>query len=102
MRGFMSFKPLTKFGQVSEGDKIIIVDAAGKVTRGTARVVLNPGAETEEVIYNVSRNYYFIVHMFLAGESWAKSVLFKTVAPAQKETPCQSCNALDWSTNPEL
>lgn len=75
----MSYSKLTSCGQIHEGDKLIIVDGQGKVTKTTAKVVLHPNTNKEEIIYNKTGNKYFILSMYLNGSSWAKAVAYEPV-----------------------
>lgn len=75
----MSYSKLSAYGQIYQGDRLVIVDGQGKAMRRVARDVLNAGTDKEEVIINLSKNKYFIVSMYLKGESWAKAIAYEPV-----------------------
>ena len=65
---------ITKEGQLKKGDKITIV---GKSTSDDQHTTVKDVIEVngcEEIIINKKRNSYFITHMLVAGDSWAKQV----------------------------
>lgn len=68
-----TFKKLTGYGQINEGDSLVI-EYMGKRMCVTANVILQKGTDEEEVIYNRKRNFYFITSMVLAGTSNHKNV----------------------------
>lgn len=69
----LKFEPLTKAGQICEGDMLIFAfDSEPK--RFIAKEILCPGSECEEVIVNRKKNQYFITSMAIDGTSWAKDV----------------------------
>jgi hypothetical protein len=65
---------VTGEGQLSIGDKITIV---GKSTKDDQKVTVKDVIKVngcEEIIINKKRNCYFITHMLVAGDSWARQV----------------------------
>lgn len=68
-------QPITDFGQVKEGDVLIIEKQNGCKHVVQAKVVINEGSEREEVVICKSKNDYFIMALMLEGKSWVKSVL---------------------------
>lgn len=69
----MKLIELTGYGQVSAGDVLLIQRRNEFVAPVTVKDVLNKGTDKEEIILSKSKNIYFIVSMFLAGESWCKA-----------------------------
>ncbi len=72
----MQIEPLTRVGQVQEGDILLLEDAKGRVLRVNAQEVIRPGvvddSNGEEIVFNRRRNDYFITALYLAGKSWVK------------------------------
>ncbi len=67
-------KELTAEGQLSIGDKIIIVGKSSSDSQETTvKDVINVNGQ-EEIIINKKKNRYFITNMYLAGISWAKHI----------------------------
>lgn len=64
-------EPLTSAGQVNVGDTLIIDDGK-EVKSHTAKIVINAGTEKEEIVLRKKKNLYFIISMYLSGQSWAK------------------------------
>lgn len=72
----MDTERLTDYGQIKEGDLIVINAVfAKKPFSSTVRVVIRGGTDEEEIVYNRSKNYYFITSMVLDGSSQVKEVL---------------------------
>ncbi len=68
---------VTREGQLKKGDKITIV---GKSTSDDQNTTVKDVIEVdgnEEIIINKRQNKYFITHMLLSGDSWAKQVQIK-------------------------
>lgn len=70
------FSHLHRPGQIKEGDEIRFT-LAGKVIDATAVLVLNPGTDKEEVVYNRKKNHYFNTAMVVDGTSSHKRVLIR-------------------------
>jgi hypothetical protein len=69
----MQIEPLTRTDQIRPGDTLLISD--GKtITPATAHRVKVSDFDGTEVIFDVKRNKYFNVGMYLEGASWAKDV----------------------------
>jgi hypothetical protein len=66
------FEPLTQFGQIKRGDLIIVRNVEGEVTPVIVADIVQAGTETDEIITDKRKNSYFIVSMYLAGQSWVK------------------------------
>lgn len=66
-------QPLREPGQIKEGDLLRFSTSDG-MEEAIAREVLYPGTDTEEVIVNKRRNYYFITAKAIEGTSWVKDV----------------------------
>lgn len=65
---------VTAEGQLKIGDKITII---GKSTSDDQKTTVKDVIEVngkEEIIINKRQNKYFITHMLLSGDSWAKQV----------------------------
>tara|TARA_R110000850_G_scaffold269167_3_gene401043 strand:- start:6847 stop:7107 length:261 start_codon:yes stop_codon:yes gene_type:complete len=71
------FEKVIDQGQIGEGDHLIMHTGAGIIT-AVAREVINNEYEHdvygEEIVYNRSKNHYFITSMVVRGESWVKEV----------------------------
>lgn len=66
------FEPLADYGQVNVGDLIVVRNVDGEVTPVIVPDVVQAGTDTEEIITDKHKNSYFIVSMYLAGQSWVK------------------------------
>lgn len=62
------------FGEIREGEVLIIEKRNGVKVVVIAKEVINRGKETEEILINKASNSYFIVSMYLDGRSWVKNV----------------------------
>lgn len=71
----IEFIPVTYYGQIKQGEVLLIEKTNGVKFVAVAKEVLNKGKPTEEIVINLSSNIYFIVSMFLDGNSWVKSVV---------------------------
>jgi len=69
------WRPVTKAGQVWPGDKLRFT-IGDKPYSQRAKTILNSGTDTEEVIYDRGRNFYFITRCVLDGISNHKNVEF--------------------------
>ena len=78
----MQWVKLSGIGQIKKDDYLAI-RLADKCFCAQARMIINPGKTEEEVVYNISRNHYFITSMVLDGSSSHKEVLVLTVTPEQ-------------------
>lgn len=70
----IQFQSVTDYGQIKEGDTLAIEKANGCKFMATAKKIINPGTQKEEVVICKSKNDYFIVSMLLDGTSWVKNV----------------------------
>lgn len=64
---------LTSPGMVNVGDEVEF-EIAGNTIVAKVADVLNPGTDTEEIIYDLENNHYFITSMVLAGQSGHRNV----------------------------
>ena len=67
-------KIVTAEGQLKAGDKITII---GKSTKDDQKTTVKDVIKVngkEEIIINKKQNKYFITHMLVSGQSWAKQV----------------------------
>jgi hypothetical protein len=69
----MQIEPLVKIDQVREGDLLLISDGR-ELTHGKVQRVKVSEHDGTEVIFNLRKNKYFNVGMYLDGKSWAKDV----------------------------
>jgi hypothetical protein len=65
---------LERLGQVKKDDCLALVSKDGKIIPAKAELVNFSKSHNEEVIYNLDKNHYFIVHMLLEGKSHIKEV----------------------------
>lgn len=82
------WEPVTGPGQVKKGDKLRFT-IGDKSYKETARLILHPGTDKEEVIYNKYQNFYFIT-AGIGSFSNHKNVEFlaaSNAASASKTTP---------------
>lgn len=68
----MNLIPLTAPGQLQAGDLLLIERRNQVVCPAEVKEVIRPGTEQEEIVLARGRNLYFVVSMFLRGESWIK------------------------------
>lgn len=68
----ITIEPLTGYGQIGEGDVLLLKRANEYVAPVEVKRVMFSGTEQEEIIISKSKNLYFIVSLFLAGKSWVK------------------------------
>ena len=69
------WQSITDFGQMKEGDLILIQQKNGVVFPETVKEIIRHGSENEEIVFSMKQNKYFITKMLLDGESWAQSVV---------------------------
>lgn len=73
-----TMKLVTSEGQLKVGDKITIVGKSSSDSqKATVRDVIKVNGK-EEIIINKKRNRYFITHMLISGQSWAKEVQIRS------------------------
>lgn len=80
----MQIEPLTKIDQVRPGDTLLISDG-NEITATTAKRVKVTDYDGTEVIFDLRRNKYFNVGMYLEGKSWAKDVRVVRMTSTTKE-----------------
>jgi len=68
----MRFKDLSDYGQLDEGDLILINCERNGVFPVTVKEVLMKGTPEEEIIINKSKNIYFITAKYFDNTSWVK------------------------------
>ncbi len=66
---------LTKAGQISSGDTVVIGYNNHPETHEVDEV-LYPETSSEEILLDTEKNLYFITSMAIDGTSWAKKVKF--------------------------
>lgn len=81
----MTIKPLGRIDQIQRGDLLLISDGK-RIVHSKAMLVKATANDGVEVIYNLRRNLYFNVGMYLAGESWAKDVRVVRLAQTVSST----------------
>ena len=69
----MHIEPLMKIDQIEAGDLLLIDDGIG-ITHAKAQRVTVSEHDGTEVIFNLRKNKYFNVGMYLDGKSWAKDI----------------------------
>jgi len=69
----MNLVPLTAAGQLQVGDLLLIERRNQVVSPAEVKEIIRPGTEQEEIVLARGRNLYFVVSMFLRGESWIKN-----------------------------
>jgi hypothetical protein len=69
----MQIEPLAAIDQIKRGDGLLISDGK-ELTVATALRVKVTDYDGTEVIFNLRKNKYFNVGMYLEGKSWAKDV----------------------------
>ena len=69
----MQIEPLVKIDQIKEGDVLLISDGR-ELTHAKAQRVKVSEYDGTEVIFNLRKNKYFNVGMYLDGKSWAKDI----------------------------
>jgi len=69
----MQIERLTRIDQIQPGDTLLISNGT-TITPATAHRVKVSDFDGTEVIFDVKRNKYFNVGMYLEGASWAKDV----------------------------
>ena len=67
-------KIVTGEGQLKKGDKITIVGKSISDDQNTTVKDVIKVNDKEEIIINKRQNKYFITHMLVSGDSWAKQV----------------------------
>ena len=67
----MIIQQVTIPGMIRQGDFLLLREKGKKeVFPVTAKKILNGGTDTEEIIFSIARNRYFILNMMLNGDSW--------------------------------
>ncbi len=76
----MHIEPLVKIDQIETGDLLLIDDGIG-ITHAKAQRVKVSEHDGTEVIFNLRKNKFFNVGMYLDGKSWAKDVRIVRMRP---------------------
>ncbi len=84
---------VTRAGQVKVGDKLRF-KIGDKEYSQKAKLILRPGTDKEEVIYDKGRNFYFITSMVISGGSNHKQVEVLTRIVEAQPVPSKSKRAL--------
>lgn len=71
--------PLSAPGQIQEGDWLCFT-VSGSFICAQARLIICPGTDKEEIVYNRKKNHYFCTDMAIAGTSNHKGVLVARAA----------------------
>ncbi|WP_143493513.1 MULTISPECIES: hypothetical protein [unclassified Pseudomonas] len=69
-----TWQPLTGPGQIQQGTWLSFT-VGGKFFCARAKLVIDPGTDNEEVVYNRKKNHYFVTSMAVDGTSNHKGVL---------------------------
>lgn len=69
----MQIEQLKEHGQIKKGDLLLISDGR-EIIHSKAMLVKVTEYDGEEIIFNLRKNKYFNVGMYLNGESWVKDV----------------------------
>lgn len=69
----MKIEPVTTVDGIKKGDLLLISDGK-EVIAATAKIVKVSEHDGTEIIYNIRKNKYFNLGMYLQGRSWAKEV----------------------------
>lgn len=69
------WQPITAPGQVKAGTKLRFTIGDDKYSE-TAKLILHPGTDKEEIIYNKRQNYYLITSMSIANKGSQRNVEF--------------------------
>ncbi|WP_330508341.1 hypothetical protein V1687_18335 [Pseudomonas putida] len=72
--------PLSAPGQIQEGDWLCFT-VSGSFICAQARLIIYPGTDKEEIVYNRKKNHYFCTDMAIAGTSNHKGVLVAKAKP---------------------
>lgn len=74
----MQINPLTRIDQIQKGD-LLLISNGREITHSTAKMIKVSEHDGTEVIYDLKKNLFFNVGMYLAGKSWAKDVRVVTI-----------------------
>ena len=69
-----AWQPLEATGQIKQGDWLSFT-VAGSFFCVQAKLIIDPGTEKEEIVYNRQKNHYFVTSMAVDGTSTHKGVL---------------------------
>lgn len=69
-----AWQPLEAAGQIKQGDWLSFT-VAGSFFCAQAKLIIGPGTEKEEIVYNRQKNHYFVTSMAVDGTSTHKGVL---------------------------
>lgn len=75
--------PLSAPGQIQEGDWLCFT-VSGSFICAQARLIIYPGTDKEEIVYNRKKNHYFCTDMAISGTSNHKGVLVARAALERK------------------
>ena len=62
------------YGQIKKGDILVLQRKGNDKFIAQAKLIINPGKLTEEVIIGINKNIYFITRMMLEGTSWIQKI----------------------------
>lgn len=69
----MQIEKLTRIDQIKQGD-MLLIDSGSELIQAKALRVKVTEYDGTEVIFDLMRNKYFNVGMYLEGKSWAKDI----------------------------
>lgn len=69
-----AWRPLELAGQIQQGDWLSFT-VAGSFFCAQAKLIIYPGTDKEEIVYNRQKNHYFVTSMAVDGTSTHKGVL---------------------------
>lgn len=69
-----AWRPLELAGQIQQGDWLSFT-VAGSFFCAQAKLIIYPGTDKEEIVYNRQKNQYFVTSMAVDGTSTHKGVL---------------------------
>ncbi len=63
---------ITKHGQLNVGDLMILTKKNGVSFPAVVKDIINENTDKEEIVFNLKRNLYFIMEMYINDESWIR------------------------------
>jgi hypothetical protein len=89
--GMMEIQALQEIDQIKKGDLLLISDGR-EITHAKAQEVKVSEHDGVEVIFNLRRNKFFNVGMYLDGKSWAKDVRIVRMTSSAKVSGGDRCS----------
>jgi hypothetical protein len=78
------WQPVTGPGQVRKGDKLRF-KIGDRAYNERAKLILEPGTDKEEIVYDIGRNFYFITALVAGGRSNHKCVEVLAATPSPQQ-----------------